>query len=478
MEWVDGLGDTAKWLQGVASGKVADFAGEAEAQDAATLKDYTEDKRVALIACLAAKARMRARDDVAMMFCKRMAAKAKKARDELEEIRRQQQEIGEALVGNYRALLQQGDAGGPAQTVRVRAAAITEQALDALEGLDEESSAEEAAGRLEGRVSPTFLLLAEGLTVQSNGLASVTAAVEKFGGFDAQYAWIEKVSAHHGDNWEVLLHGHLKADRPVAFDLTDVIELKATSEDSTALDALAHAKAHRTPARDYIPDRDDQGRPVSTSFATQNWQKVIRDRRRPGYFVRRHFEAMVFYYLAEELRTGDVAVMGSEEYADWSEQLLPWEAVEEKLPEYLVEVGLREADDTTAFDGRTLVAQLRQRLTAAAAKADGDYPDNDELFIDPDSGVPKLKARRAEKPRKSAQVLVQAIKERMPERSLLGIVAGAAYWIEWWHRFGPAGDPHRPAAALSFGCAAAQPGDGRDQRGGRRMRGKRPVVLR
>ncbi|MBM7443126.1 hypothetical protein [Streptomyces sp. HB132] len=207
LEWLDSLGDTAKWLQGVASGKVADFAGEAEAQDAATLRDYTEDKRVALIACLAAKARMRARDDVATMFCKRMAAKVKKARDELEEIRRKQQEIVEALVGNYRILLQQVDVGGPAQTSRAQAAAMTKQSLDALEGLDEESSAEEVAGRLEGRVSPAFLLLAEGLMVQSNGLASVTAAVEKFGGFDAQYAQIERVSAHHGDNWEVLLHG-------------------------------------------------------------------------------------------------------------------------------------------------------------------------------------------------------------------------------------------------------------------------------
>ncbi|MFE5588014.1 Tn3 family transposase [Kitasatospora sp. NPDC056531] len=438
LEWVDGLGETSKWLQGVATGKVADFAGEAEAQDAATLKDYTTDRRVALIACLAAKARMRARDDLATMFCKRMAAKAKKAREELEEIRRQQQEIVETLVANYRTLLQQVDAGGPAQTARAKAAALTKAALDALEGLDEESTATEVARKLEGRVSPALLVLAEGLMVQSNGLASLTAAVEGLGGFDAQYAQIERVSAHHGDNWEVLLHGHMKADRPVMFDLTDVIELKATSEDSSVLDALAHAKGHRAKVRDFIPDRDDKGRKVDVSFATQNWQKVIRDRRQPGHFVRRHFEAMVFYYLAEEFRTGDVAVIGSEEYADWSEQLLPWEQVEAKLPEYLVEVGLRAPGDTTPFDGRTLVAQLRDRLREAAAKADGEYPENDELFIDPDSGVPKLKPRRAEKPRKSAQVLEQAIKERMPERTLLGIVARTAYWIEWWHRFGPA----------------------------------------
>ncbi|MFD9569091.1 Tn3 family transposase [Streptomyces sp. NPDC059982] len=52
--------------------------------------------------------------------------------------------------------------------------------------------------------------------------------------------------------------------------------------------------------------------------------------------------------------------------------------------------------------------------------------------------MPKLKARRAKGSRKGAERLEQAIKARMPERSLLGIVARTAYWIEWWHRFGPA----------------------------------------
>ncbi|MEU9484737.1 hypothetical protein AB0D83_13905 [Streptomyces decoyicus] len=48
-------------------------------------------------------------------------------------------------------------------------------------------------------------------------------------------------------------------------------------------------------------------------------------RTRPGQFVRKHFEALVFTVLSEELRTGDVAVVGSEEYADWSTQLPAWE---------------------------------------------------------------------------------------------------------------------------------------------------------
>ena len=47
--------------------------------------------------------------------------------------------------------------------------------------------------------------------------------------------------------------------------------------------------------------------------------------------VRRHFEAMVFTYLAEELRTGDIAIAGAGEYADWRANLLPWEECEPLL---------------------------------------------------------------------------------------------------------------------------------------------------
>jgi hypothetical protein len=42
---------------------------------------------------------------------------------------------------------------------------------------------------------------------------------------------------------------------------------------------------------------------------------VLRDRRRPGRLRRRHFEVCVFAHLAAELRTGDIAVVGSESYA-------------------------------------------------------------------------------------------------------------------------------------------------------------------
>ncbi|MEU9381115.1 hypothetical protein AB0D38_08995 [Streptomyces sp. NPDC048279] len=84
---MDSLGVTSVWMDGVASGKITDFAGEADVADAWEPRDFTPVRRGALIACLAHKARMRVRDNLATMFCKRIATKIKKAKAEPEEIR-------------------------------------------------------------------------------------------------------------------------------------------------------------------------------------------------------------------------------------------------------------------------------------------------------------------------------------------------------------------------------------------------------
>jgi hypothetical protein len=96
------------------------------------------------------------------------------------------------------------------------------------------------------------------------------------------------------------------------------------------------------------------------------------------------------------------------------------------------------------FDAKFFRRQLEDKLRNAAAAADAGYPDNEGLVIDPETGIPSLKAHRADGQRPSAKRLEQEIKARMPERSLMGIVARTAYWVEWWRRFGPpSGNEHK-----------------------------------
>ncbi len=313
--WVDELGETGVWLDGVASGKITDFAREADAADAPGLRDYKLMKRLALLVCLVHKARMRARDELTTMFYKRIALQVKRAKAELESIREQQQAIVEALIANYRTVLQHIDADGPVQAAREKAAALTAEILAAVGELDQDAEAGAVAARLGSGLALALHTMAKALRVQAGALGVHAAAVDGFGVFEGRYERVEKVAAHHGNYWEVLLYGHLLKDRATMYDLTSRLELTTTSEDSRVLDALAHARRYKT-SRDYIPERHEDGHPVDISFATLNWQKAVRDKNRPGAFVRKHFEAMVFAALAEELRTGDVAMTGSEEYAD------------------------------------------------------------------------------------------------------------------------------------------------------------------
>ncbi|MFI9825960.1 hypothetical protein ACIHFC_37410 [Streptomyces sp. NPDC052013] len=49
---------------------------------------------------------------------------------------------------------------------------------------------------------------------------------------------------------------------------------------------------------------------------------ILFDKHKPGKINRRHFEVCTLFYLTQELRTGDVAVIGSESYANLHDQLL------------------------------------------------------------------------------------------------------------------------------------------------------------
>jgi hypothetical protein len=384
---VDAIGDTDAWLEGVAPTKVTDFAGEAASLDTAAMGDYTPAKRLALVACLVHTARMRARDDLAAMLCKRVAADAKKAKTELEEIRERQRTVNEHLIGTYRGVLEQLDPGAP----------------------DVGGEAERAR--------------------------RAVAAVEEAGGFASQFADIEEVSAFHGDNHEVLVHRFFRKDRAVMLDLIAQLELKATSSDDSVLAALEHVREYAAKRRDFIPlpPPTDPDNPASgIAFASGNWRRVVCDRRRPDMVERRHFEAMVFCYLAEELRTGDIAVVGSGEYADWTEHLLSWEECERRLSAFCAEVGLPET-------AAGFVDHLKHQHLDASAELEAGYVDNADLVID--EGVPRLKKRRGPGSAQAVERLaeaIEAIEARLPERSLLQIVARTAYWLGWHHQFGPA----------------------------------------
>lgn len=70
--WLDGMGgSTDAWVRDVPTAKIAHFAAEARALDAAEMGDFALVKRIVLETCLVHQARIRARDDLVTMLCKR-----------------------------------------------------------------------------------------------------------------------------------------------------------------------------------------------------------------------------------------------------------------------------------------------------------------------------------------------------------------------------------------------------------------------
>jgi hypothetical protein len=172
-EWVDGFGDARARWDGVPPSKIADFAGEAASADAAVLGDYSPEKRVAVLAALVYSAQAKARDDVAEMFCRRVATLTKRAREELEAIKQRHRELTERLVVNYRSVLE--------------------------------------------RIDPDGVNGGKGAAVQRAALEMARKTVETAGGFPAQYSDIDMVTAHHGDNHVPLVARHFRKDRAPAF---------------------------------------------------------------------------------------------------------------------------------------------------------------------------------------------------------------------------------------------------------------------
>ncbi|MGP3921216.1 Tn3 family transposase [Nonomuraea sp. 10N515B] len=415
---LDGLGPE-EWLKGIPPGKIAHFAGEARVTDVADLrKVLDEDKRLTLIVSLLHTVRTGVRDDVVTMFCKRIATIHKKGRDQLEALREAHRAESERLLGVFGDVLDgvreavtpaEGDATGPQPD------SGTDPAATDASGSGDVA---ERAGRL------------------------VLKALDEAGGLDALATAHEAVSAYHGNNYLPLLDQHYRSHRSALFTLVESIDLESTNAERSVLDAVEYLQAQRNARAAFVPDRisveraGPDGAAVAVelvadvdAFASAAWRKILKDPDRPGLLVRRHLEVCVFSYLASELKSGDIAVAGSDSYANLHDQLMSWEECEPLVEEFCAEAGL-------PADPRELTRHYRQLLADTVAGVDAGYPANTDLTLE--GGRPVLKRRKGAERSKEALKLEEVVHERLPQRDLLDILTRTAYQTGWTRHLGPA----------------------------------------
>jgi TnpA family transposase len=204
-----------------------------------------------------------------------------------------------------------------------------------------------------------------------------------------------------------------------------MLDLSSTTEDRSLIDALELVLAQERSRGDWLEES------VDLAFTTQLWRKTLVHRTESGEerIHRRHFEVCVFSALANELKSGDVAVRGSETYADYGEQLLTWEECEPLLQDYCQQLSL----PATAVG---FVNGLQSRLTQLAELTDEGYPDNGQVVID-EQGFPVLKRSKAKDMTRSAKALETVLHERLRERSVIDVLCDVAHWTRWPRHFGP-----------------------------------------
>jgi TnpA family transposase len=373
LDWLEGILDAPALLTGIANSKIKQFAAHAHALEVGDMLDVKDKpKRYTLLLCLLYQVQIQTRDQLVTMFLKRLRRIHNAARDQLRTLQDKHRAITENMVETLHDIVD-------------KAPELVEDA---------------ALGR------------------------HVRQVLTEHGGVEALAADYQLVSAYHNNNYLPLLWNAYQSHRQLLLRLSQQLQIQAATQDRLVLDALHFIQQHQRQTRDYWLDE------ISLDFASERWVNQIRTTHQGKPVLdRRMLEVCVFSYVANRIRSGDLYVAGSEEYADYRAQLLPWPECEKRLAAYCEAVGL----PTTAVE---FVQQLRQQLTDLARKVDQGFPQNSDLGFDKD-GKPHLKRMVKQSLPEGLGALQEAIRERMPERHLLDILKRVHYWVSYAAHFGP-----------------------------------------
>ncbi len=373
LTWLESFGNLDAIFEGIVDTKIRHFAAQAAASDVSELKDCSLPKRYTLMLALIYRMRVRTRDHLAEMFIRRISTIHKRAKEELEQIQARQRQKLEQLAATLDGVVQ-----------------ILVQEPD-----DQEAGS----------------LIREYLSLDGN--------------LDRLRETCAEVQATGGNNYLPLIWKHFRSHRSLLFRLSHLLQLEPTTQDRSLIQALQLIQDSENLHREWIDEH------VDLSFASDRWVKVVRRPSSEGPPTnRRYLEVCVFSYLASELRSGDMCVQGSESFADYRKQLLPWEECLQRLPAYCEKMGLPGT-------AKEFVASLKTQLEETAQQLDEKFPScRGDVSIN-EAGEPVLRRVTARDIPPSAISLQTALMQRMPARHVLDIMANIEHWIQFTRHFGP-----------------------------------------
>ncbi len=397
LRWLQELPATQPLIAGLGFGKITDLAEQARALNVSELREHGAMRRLALLICLLHVARAECLDQLATLYLRRVHWMWGRAREDLEEWRRNRGGLSQSLVRLLRRMVVEFDQSSP------------------------ESSLDDRLGAIAGEHGGAEVILRD-----------CDIALE-----------------HRVNDPRSFLIRHYRRSRAVLMTLLAALPLDAEAAESWPVE-LADRLGFMDEDRDSVFSLLD----VDPSRISAPWKPLVQ-RPGPGLTVdRRQFEVYAFCEVADALKAGEVFIPGSLAFADYRETLVARDLAAEPCQAFLRDRGLPTRADQ-------FVDQLRNALRNAAWQLDELFKIGcPPCRIDRD-GTLHLPRVRAAPASQSAQQLADTIESRLPERHLLDVLANVDRWTQWTRHFGPLSgespqikDPRRRyvETAFTYGC--------------------------
>ncbi len=354
--------------------KLRQFALEAKSLDAARMLEMSPQKRYTLAATLIELQNARVLDDLAEMFIKRMMRTHRHGREALALDRLKHQERTDGLIHRLHEVLLAWGAEG---------------------------NAEERLAAIDAALAPDSAVLLE---------------------------QCEAHAAQVGNSYYPYLWRFYQGHRSTLLRIWRALPFRSTTQDQSLETALALVLAHEGSRTEWLPLPESS---INLDWVPDSWWRLVTGTAKRGTVDRvhrRYFELCVFTQIMWDLKSGDAAIEGSREYADYRDELIGVDEAAALSLAYQDQAGI-------PTDAKEFVAERRRWLGQIAQETDRSFPENDAIRIE--HGEPVLaKVPRNKTPARLAW-LEATIRKEMPQTPILDALADTENLLNWTRFFGP-----------------------------------------
>jgi hypothetical protein len=197
-------------------------------------------------------------------------------------------------------------------------------------------------------------------------------------------AVLEQCEAHEaqaGNNYYPYMWRFYQSHRSTIVRIWRVLEFRSTTRDTSLEKALGLVLANEVSRAEWLTWTEPS---VDLDWVPDGWWQLLTGAAKRESVTRVHrrfFELCVFTQMMWDLKSGDAAVEGSHEYADYREQLISESEAAEMTTSYQEQAGV-------PTNPKEFVTERQKWLAGIAQATDRSFPENEALRLE--NGEPVL----------------------------------------------------------------------------------------